>query len=181
MSISATVKLTAFIFTCFIMPIALKQAVANRSYKANYIAFADGDSIKQRLVWQHVRDLKATAGGPMTFEHIGEKTMTVIAGRNGVLRSHYSKKNLTKKESAKISSSVLDGKFKLMGVYLDDNSKGSPPIYNIYYSDGSNILVKMDLYSIGFTCCAVFYSPNKINPFEHSNYIFHYDSKQELN
>ena len=141
----------------------------------HYLGFSKPDSNKKVFVWQEMKNLRLTSGSDVIFTWKGDSTLTLASGKNGAYTTMFTKFNLTKSQAAKIPLTLLNGTYKLIGVYEQDTYKRSG-CYFVYYVNGSHLLMQLHE-TIGFVVGVMYYSDKPENDFVKANYTFPYRNK----
>jgi len=149
-----------------------QQIISKRIVTANFLAFTKPDSSKKAFTWEKMNDLNVTAGGSVVFIWQKDSTMECIGGRNGTSKNYYTRFPMSKSQAAKVPLTLLNDKYKLIGVFEQNTDKRSG-YYFAYYVNGNNLLVQLHE-TIGFVVDVMYYSDKPLNEFEKAGFVFPY-------
>jgi hypothetical protein len=152
-----------------------QQALPLKKLVYTYGADARGDSTKHCFVWHPMTDFRITAGGVITFESVNDSTMRVIYGRNGTSKGLFHRVKLTPKDENKVPKSFLNGTYKLIGVFDQEEARGL--LFIAFYTNGVNLFRVWHEQAIGFQVYVNFFSNQPTNDFEKAGIVFPYSNK----
>lgn len=138
--------------------------------KCDYIGMTRHDSSAQSFTWQPLKKVSENKG-PVTFQWKTDSTLSIYyTPKIAAPPSDFIKVEIQDRDRKKIPISLLNNKFKLIGVYEAVQYRNSDFYFVIYVHD-KQVLVQI-WQTFNFLFEVIYYSDKNENAFQQAGYSF---------